>query len=94
VEYRGWNIAGGISRVEYRGVVSQEPRKIRRRPNFAAFLVSGGLLGLFFGFLVSVFGPAATSYDASATVGFLGLIFAGLGVLAGAVIALLLDRRS
>ena len=80
--------------MEYRGVVSQEPRKIRRRPNFAAFLVSGGLIGLFVGFLVSVLGPAAISYDTSAAAGFLGLIFAGLGVLAGAVIALLLDTRS
>jgi hypothetical protein len=80
--------------VEYRGVVSQQPRKVRRRPNFAAFLISGGLIGLIVGFLMSVFGPAAISYDASATLGFLGLIFAGLGVLAGAIIALLLDTRS
>ncbi len=80
--------------MEYRGVVSQQPRKIRRRPNFAAFLTTGGLIGLFVGFLVSVLGPAAISYDASAAVGFIGLIFAGLGVLAGAVIALLLDTRS
>jgi hypothetical protein len=74
--------------------VSQQPRKVRRRPNFAAFLISGGLIGLIVGFVVGAFGPATNSYDASAILGFLGLIFAGLGVLAGAIVAVLLDRRS
>ena len=59
-----------------------------------AFLVSGGLIGLVVGFFVSVFGPAAISYDGSATLGFLGLIFAGLGVLVAGIIAVLLDTRS
>jgi len=74
--------------------VSQHPRKVRRRPNFVAFLTSGGLIGLVVGFFVSVFGPAAISYGASATVGFLGLIFAGLGVLVAGIIAILLDTRT
>ncbi len=74
--------------------MSQHPRKVRRAPNFVAFLISGGLIGLLIGFLVSVFGPGAISYDASATVGFLGLIFAGLGALVAGIIAVLLDRRS
>ena len=59
-----------------------------------AFLISGGLIGLIVGFLVSVFGPAAISYGASTTVGFLGLISAGLGVLVAGIIAVLLDTRS
>ena len=59
-----------------------------------AFLISGGLVGLLIGFAVSVFGPAANRYDASATLGFLGLIFAGLGVLVGGLIAVLLDKRA
>jgi len=80
--------------VEYLGVVSQQPRKVRRKPNFVAFLISGGLVGLLIGFVVSVFGPAAARYDASATLGFLGLIFAGLGVLVGGIIAVLLDKRA
>jgi hypothetical protein len=80
--------------VEYRGVVSQQPRKVGRRPNFAAFLISGGLIGLLVGFLVSVVGPAAVGYDASAMLGFLGLIFAGLGALVAGIIAVLLDLRS
>ena len=80
--------------MEYLGVVSQQPRKVRRKPNFLAFLISGGLVGLLIGFVVSVFGPADARYGDSATLGFLGLIFAGLGVLAGGIIAVLLDRRS
>ena len=74
--------------------MSQQPRKARRRPNFPAFLISGGLVGLLIGFFVSVFGPADARYDASATLGFLGLICAGLGVLVGGIIAVLLDKRS
>ena len=80
--------------MEYRGGVSQQPRKTRKRPNFAAFLISGALIGLLLGFLVSVFGPAASSYDASSPAGFLGLIFAGLGALVAGILAVLLDARS
>ena len=79
--------------MEYRGAVSQQPRRARRAPNFLAFLISGGLVGLLIGFLVSVFGPAADRYDASAALGFLGLICAGLGALVGGVIAVLIDKR-
>ena len=80
--------------MEYVGSVSQQPRKARREPSFTAFLISGGLVGLLIGFCVSVFGQADGRYDASATLGFLGLIFAGLGVLVGGIIAVLLDKRS
>ena len=80
--------------MEYRGSVSQQPRKVRRTPNFPAFLISGGLVGLIVGVFVSVFGPADVRYDASASLGFLGLICAGLGVLVGGVIAVLVDKRS
>lgn len=86
---RRWNTS-----VDYRGSVTQQPRKVPRTPNFPAFLISGGLVGLLIGFFVSVFGPAADRYDASATLGFLGLICAGLGVLVGGIIAVLLDKRS
>jgi len=80
--------------VDYLGSVTQQPRKARRKPNFAAFLITGGLVGLLFGFFLSVSGQADARYAASATLGFLGLIFAGLGVLVGGIIAVLLDKRS
>jgi hypothetical protein len=73
--------------------VSQQPRKFRRTPNFTAFLFTGGLVGLLIGLFLSVAGPGDPRYDASAAVGFLGLICAGLGVLGGGIIAVLLDKR-
>jgi ABC-type uncharacterized transport system permease subunit len=74
--------------------VSQQPRKVRKRPNFAAFLLTGGLAGLLAGFLLSALGPVATRYDAMAALGFLGLICAVIGILVGGVIAVLIDRRA
>lgn len=75
-------------------MVSQQPSKVRRTPNFAAFLVTGGLVGLLIGLLLGVYGNPDPRYDATAALGFIGLICACLGVLAGGVIAVLLDKRS
>lgn len=67
---------------------------MRRTPNFTAFLLTGGLLGLLTGFFVSMFGPGDSTYDGSSALGFLGLIGAVLGVLVGGLAAVLLDRRA
>ncbi|MHB1473036.1 MAG: hypothetical protein ACYCV4_05305 [Dermatophilaceae bacterium] len=69
------------------------PGKVRRTPRFTAFLVTGGVVGLLIGFLLSVVGHPDTRYDAAAALGFLGLVCAGLGMLVGGIIAVLLDRR-
>jgi ABC-type uncharacterized transport system permease subunit len=74
--------------------VSTQPHKIRKKLNFWAFLVSGGLVGLLVGFLLSVLGNPDPRYDAPAAMGFIGLICAALGVLGGGIIAVLLDKRS
>jgi membrane associated rhomboid family serine protease len=79
--------------VDYVGVVSQPSRKVRSVPKFTAFLLTGGVAGLLIGCLLSLAGPVDTSYDPSAVLGFLGLIFAGLGVLVGGIVAVLLDWR-
>jgi len=65
-----------------------------RKPKFAAFLLTGGLVGLVVAFLLSVSGPADARYDASAVLGFLGVICAGMGALVAGVVAVLLDKRS
>jgi hypothetical protein len=78
--------------IDYLKFVSQQPRKVRRRPKFAAFLLSGGLLGLLIGLFLSVSGPVDAGYDPSAVLGFLGLVGAALGALVGGVIAVLIDR--
>jgi hypothetical protein len=51
-------------------------------------------VGLVVAFFLSVFGPGDSRYDASAVLGFLGVICAGLGVLAAGIVAVLLDKRS
>ena len=84
--------------MDYVGLVSQQPRKGHphdyRTPNFPAFLITGGLVGLLTGVFLGVVGPDDGRYAVSAAVGFLGLLCAGLGVLAGGIVAVLLDRRS
>jgi hypothetical protein len=80
--------------------VSQPPQKdatsrpASGTPRFRAFLLTGGILGLLAGLLLSLFGPADPSYDGSAALGFLGLIGAGLGLLVGGIVAVLVDRRT
>jgi hypothetical protein len=79
--------------VDYVGVVSQQPGKVRKTPKFTAFLLTGALAGLLIGFFLSVIGPVDVGYDGSAALGFLGFIGAGLGMLVGGIIAVLLDKR-
>ena len=76
---------------EQRG--KQMARPARRQPRFTAFLFSGGVLGLVCGLFLSLVGPVDPRYDSSATLGFLGLIGTGLGVLLGGLVAVLFDRR-
>ena len=71
----------------------QQPRPARRTPKFTAFLLTGALAGLLIGFFLSVIVPVDARYDGSAALGFLGLIGAGLGMLVGGIIAVLLDKR-
>jgi hypothetical protein len=79
--------------------VSKNPRRqqsgqVRRSPRFFAFLLTGGLAGLLIGFFLNVIGPVDSRYDASSELGFLGLIFAGLGALVGGIVAVLLEKRT
>jgi hypothetical protein len=76
----------------YRGDVSQPP-KIRRAANIPAFLLTGGVIGLVLGVLAAVFGHEDASYATGVAVGYLGLGGAALGVLAGGIVAVLLDRK-
>jgi len=68
--------------------------KVGRSPRFARFLITGGIIGLLIGILLSLVGHPDARYDTSAALGFLGLVCAALGVLVGGAIAVLLDRRS
>ena len=76
--------------------MSQSPRRAPhlKTPRFRAFLVTGGLAGLVLGVFLGVSGPEDPRYETSAAAGFLGLLCAALGLLAGGLVAVLLDRRS
>lgn len=76
--------------MEYRGCVTQQPR---RTPRFTAFLITGGIVGLLIGVLASILGHPDNRYDATAALAFLGLICASLGGLVGGIVAVLLDKR-
>jgi hypothetical protein len=67
---------------------------VRRKPNFSAFLLTGGLSGLLIGILLGLTGRASTGYDTTAAPGLLGLICAGLGLLLSGLVALAIDRRT
>ena len=75
-------------------MVSHQPHRARRAPKFTAFLVTGGLVGLTTGLVLGVLGPDDPRYDTSAAAGFLGVVCGALGLLAGGILAVLLDRRS
>ena len=76
--------------------MSKPPRRAPhvRHPRFRAFLLTGGLAGLLLGVFLGVSGPEVARYGTSTAAAFLGLLCAALGVLAGGLVAVLLDRRS
>ena len=71
----------------------------RRRPRFLPFILTGAVIGFVIGaFLATrtdgVSDRAMGTYDASAAVGYLGILGAGLVALLAALVAVLVDRRS
>jgi hypothetical protein len=61
---------------------------VRRAPKYVPFLILGALVG------VAAAAVAAYSFDAGAVFGFFMVWFAGGGAILGAILALILDRRS
>lgn len=68
--------------------------EVRQQPKYSAFLATGGLVGLLTGVLLGVFGNSDPRYEATAALGYLGLICTGLGMLLGGFIAAVIDKRS
>jgi uncharacterized protein involved in exopolysaccharide biosynthesis len=71
-----------------------EPREYYHRaaPKYGAFITTGVLAGLVAAVLVALLGPRS-QYSTSSAIGYLGSIFALLGGLAGAGLAVLIERR-
>lgn len=64
-----------------------------RRPKFRAFLLTGAVVGLLVALVVDQAGPNVPNYGTGSVIGFIGLLFAGVGALLGGILAVLLDRR-
>lgn len=67
---------------------------VRRAPRFVPFLILGALVGIGAAAFVAFGLPGSASFDSGAVFGFFMVMFAGGGAILGAVVALVLDRRS
>lgn len=74
--------------------------RVRRSVNFPAFLLTGAFVGFILGGLIEFFGPTAVDpqtgapvYTMTSAFSALAAIFALVGTVIGAVVALVLDRR-
>ncbi|AKU18691.1 hypothetical protein [Luteipulveratus mongoliensis] len=68
-------------------------RPVRRAPNFAQFMITGGVIGIIVGLWIGSRGDSGGYTDTTA-MGFLAVIFGSLGVLLAGAVAVILDRRS
>jgi len=67
---------------------------VRRAPKYVPFLILGALAGIIAAAVVAYGLPGSASFDSGAVFGFFLVMFAGGGAILGAVVALVLDRRS
>ncbi|MFJ5861237.1 hypothetical protein ACIQCM_07430 [Pseudarthrobacter sp. NPDC092439] len=67
---------------------------VRRAPKYVPFLVLGAVVGIAAAAVVAYALPGSDSFDPGAVFGFFLVMFAGGGAILGAVLALILDRRS
>ncbi|WP_313823797.1 hypothetical protein [Citricoccus sp.] len=67
---------------------------VRRAPKVQMFLIGGALLGVIVALLVTAVGEANPEFTFGSTFGYFLVIFGVLGVGAGALVWLVLDRRS
>ena len=67
---------------------------VRRAPRFVPFLVLGAVVGFVAAAVAAYTVPGDASFDPGAVFGFLMIMFGAAGAVLGAVLALVLDRRS
>jgi hypothetical protein len=76
------------------GVPERREVTVRRAPKYVPFLILGGLLGVAVAAIIAYALPGDPSFDRSSVFGFFMVLCAAGGVIVGAAIALVLDRRS
>jgi hypothetical protein len=67
---------------------------VRRAPKYVPFLILGALAGIGVAAFVAFGLPGSAAFDSGAVFGFFMVMFAGGGAILGAIVALVLDRRS
>ena len=67
---------------------------VRRAPKFAPFMAIGAIVGFIAAFVVAYTGPADPTLTRESVLGFFTISFAIPGVLLGALVVLIFDRRS
>ena len=65
----------------------------RRAPRYGSFLVTGAVLGLVLGVILSFSRPSTGQFSQNSVVGYVAAILGLIGGLVGAAVAVLLDRR-
>lgn len=68
--------------------------QVRRAPKIPAFMVVGGLLGLFVTLIITPLFPVDPLVGLPALVGYFSLYGITAGVLLGAIVGIVLDRQS
>ncbi len=67
---------------------------VRRAPKYVPFLILGAVVGIIAAAVVAYAVPGDASFDPGAVFGFFLIMFAAIGAILGAGLALVLDRRS
>lgn len=67
---------------------------IRRAPKYPVFILVGGALGILAALILTLVTPTDPTVGFGATFGFFAVLGVTVGFLLGAIVALVLDRRS
>ena len=70
------------------------PATLRRAPRYRAFVVAGAVLGLVVAVVLVLLGVGRTAAGTGVVLGFVAAVLALTGASLGAVVAVLVDRRS
>ncbi|RFA17953.1 hypothetical protein B7R23_14950 [Subtercola boreus] len=74
--------------------VGDDTVTIHRSPRYFRFMTAGAIVGLIIALVLTFVFPEPPGFNPAQIFGFLGLLFVVVGVAAGAVVALVIDRAS